>query len=1000
MSSPRKSEKTSLSKSAPNGHFLQNRPFAKEASLWPRLRRRFLADLKRGKATLVDTAARHVPPALAERIMEQALRIMPNSPKLLVVSAKLSMRSGNNLKALSALRNALEVDPENDAVRMTVIKGLTNLGDFAEGEITATQILKKMPDNITFLEMRASCREGLGKESEATEDWRSIAAACEAALQEKAEPGLYQAGGAALLKIKKLAAAEALLLDGLKNFPEQTELCNLLALCYAAQGRKCDALRVWQEALARNPQNTGVATALISHMMRWGGSPQTGSRRPREGIALVESLCPVDPVVKTVAVLLDRGQEAALEAWQTQRDLLASNLPGYIKILGNLFRALRQIDQPELLVAIGDREDLISRNPVPSASQRRLINLYLRCLLAQHQTAKVREILTAEGYSRPSSEEEQVLFAELLFAEKKIEECLTCAQRVAKQFPRSFGAHRMVVRGLVGKRDHAAVEDYIAMLEEHGVMDRTQLGRLAETAGQVELAERYFKCALRPHDLNAIKAYTGFLQKTGRWKSILELGSRYSAAFNSDWYLESTLEEVRELSETLRFDSEQEEQTDRASSALVAVYEEILRKAPKAVCSTRARRLAMVIGTLGPGGAERQCAILCQQLARCAKEGRIAEVRVFVGNLTQNSRNGVRRESIESAGVPVIEYYSRAKRVSAHDVIEDRETADLMMSFQPSIRRQTVLQLYEHLRGFNPDIVHAWLDSAIYVSGLVSALLPRARFVGRWGSLPPTVQRVSSPQERNHAAVLRRVYKSLIEQSTVQFYSNAQPLSDFYADWIGVDRSKILTVKNGIEFSSLQKSAEARQRIRESLEIPPNAVVIGATIRCGSEKRPFMWLDVAERVAAQRPGTAFIIVGDGPLLDDVRRRAKTLTHAKVHVVGRQMNISDWYNAMDITLMTSSVEGLSNTVLESAYMRLPVVSFEVGGMAEAVINRETGLLLPEKDIDGVVHALIRLIDHPDMRIGLGVNAQKYAAENFHPESMCNSVLAIYDELLGR
>jgi glycosyltransferase involved in cell wall biosynthesis len=379
---------------------------------------------------------------------------------------------------------------------------------------------------------------------------------------------------------------------------------------------------------------------------------------------------------------------------------------------------------------------------------------------------------------------------------------------------------------------------------------------------------------------------------------------------------------------------------------------------------------------------------------------KVADVKVFVANLSRNKRDAFRRAGIESSGISVIEYHSRAKRLSTYDVLEDTEAAKLVSSFQPPSRRQVALQLYEQLQEFDPDIVHAWLDNTIYVSGLVSALLPKARLVGRWGSLPPTVQRESSPQERNHATVLRHAYLSLIKESKVQLYSNSRGTAEFYADWIGVPRSEILVVKNGIDFSSFERSEAARQRIRSKLGIDPDAVVIGTAIRLGSEKRPFMWLDIAEKVAAQRSGAAFVIVGDGPLLDEVRRRAKTLKHAKVHIVGRQMNIADWYNAMDVTLMTSSVEGLSNTVIESAYMELPVVAYDVGGMAEAVHDGDTGFLLPEGDVEGAVNALVRLIDDSELLADMGAKAHDFAADNFNPEKMTDSVMAIYDELLKR
>jgi glycosyltransferase involved in cell wall biosynthesis len=69
----------------------------------------------------------------------------------------------------------------------------------------------------------------------------------------------------------------------------------------------------------------------------------------------------------------------------------------------------------------------------------------------------------------------------------------------------------------------------------------------------------------------------------------------------------------------------------------------------------------------------------------------------------------------------------------------------------------------------------------------------------------------------------------------------------------------------------------------------------------------------------------------------------------------------------------------------------------GNLTE-VIDGETGLLLGEKYIDGVVHGLIKLIDEPEMRAQMAAAGHRYAAANFHPERMCDAVLEIYEALL--
>jgi glycosyltransferase involved in cell wall biosynthesis/Flp pilus assembly protein TadD len=936
---------------------------------------------------------------VAERAARFLARLNPNNPKLLARSAALSLKVGRNASAFSSINTALALEPNDASLQGALIRGLVSLGHFAEGEESASRALQTWPDNVSILELRGECRAAQANFSGAKEDMEKIAAVCEAADdQEKQRLEFFRSGGHALLRVGRTESAEDVLRAGLAQYPEHPTLKHLLALCYAAQGRRTEAIALWREQLVRDPENETAAAALVFHLVRWSGGRKGVVGGGRGNVLLVNALTPGDSMSDIVLALSSGDREGALRSWREQRaQILPKDVPSYSKMLANLFRLLRQLDQPALLVAIGDEEDLIVNNPAPSFPQRQAIRLYIRTLVDMHETEKARAILTDERYFQPETEDDQASLAELLFAERRLDESLATARAAASQFPQSFRAHRMVARGLAGKRDHAAVGEYIESVHARGLLNGVQLGKIATLAGQNTLAERLFGESLNPRDAETIKAYTDFLQRTGRWQNILELGARYNTVFKTDWYLRTTLDEVQNLARTLEFPPEDD---DDDGNALIGVYEEVLRRAPTTRISDGPLRVAMVIGTLGPGGAERQCRILCSELAHQIERGRIAEVKVFVGNLFQSDRDSFHQEGIEKTGASVVQYQERSERLNASDVVEDETMAQLLMALQPAIRCQQVLQLYKHLRDFKPDIVHAWLDNAIYAAGLSTALLPNARLVGRWGSLPPTVQRVSSAQEHEQASALREAYGSLMRLAKVQFYSNARLTADTYAEWIGVPSSDILVVKNGIDFSNLTRDAAARARIRGDLGIPQDAAVIGTTIRLGSEKRPFMWLDIAEKVAAKCDNAAFIIVGDGPLLEDVQAKVKELAHAKVHIVGRQSNVSDWYSAMDVNLMTSSVEGLSNTILESSYMGLPVVAYDVGGMSEAVESGQTGFLLEEADVDGMADVLVRLVTEPELRKAIGEKGHAFVAESFDPIKMCDSVLAIYDELLKR
>jgi len=869
-------------------------------------------------------------------------------------------------------------------------------------------------------------------------DWKRVVQICQEVIRERPNYQSFRMGAGALLKLGEAQAAEGSLLEGIKHFPDKPRLQQLLALAYAQQNKGREALNSWQTALAMDPSNEAFA-AFARAVNQFDFFPEAEevldaalARDPRnvtllqvratlaeraysiwrdrkepfdrvkESWALIAAAEPTNPVAKVVNALLSEGHDAALAAWHIIRANSESDASTNIEIAGQLLKVLKGLDSPDLTVAICESDDFVSRHcNAGTPSMREVIRLYVQALVRQRRKTEAREVLNRSGCAISGSDTDDLFLADFDFQEREFDKALHRALSVLKRSPDSQKAHGIIVCCLSAKKHHEEAERYLDDLERRGLMDHEELGKLAEASGQVQFAEQHYIRWLegQPGKANALKAYTGFLYRTGRWETIEALASKHALLFAEDWYLKRILDDVTALSAMVgRRLSESVDGS--ASNAIGTICEELLRRAPNRIRSTRneAPKIALVVGSLAPGGAERQCQLLCQQLALARRDNRIADVKLFVANLSRVPRDSFYLRSVEDTGVAVVEYVSRRNWVRPQELFDNKEAARLASLLQPADRRRQVMQLYQHLREFDPEIIHAWQDNSIFAAGLAAAYLPKARLVGRWGSLPPTVQRVSSPVERDHAAVLRLAYQALSRTASVQYFTNSRLTADAYADWIGLSRSEVLVVQNGVDFSSLRKSDEARQRIRAELGIQPGAVVIGTAIRLGSEKRPFMWLELAERVARRRDTTEFIIVGDGPLADELEGRARRLSHAKVHLVGRQANVGDWYSAMDATLMTSSVEGLSNTVIESAYMGLPVVAYDVGGMAEAVIDQQTGFLIPENDTDAMVERLVQLINHEDMRRTMSAMAHHYARENFHPAKMAKSILAIYGSLL--
>ena len=126
---------------------------------------------------------------------------------------------------------------------------------------------------------------------------------------------------------------------------------------------------------------------------------------------------------------------------------------------------------------------------------------------------------------------------------------------------------------------------------------------------------------------------------------------------------------------------------------------------------------------------------------------------------------------------------------------------------------------------------------------------------------------------------------------------------------------------------------------------------------------------VAAEVCAQQENVRFAIVGDGhgDLLDLARQQVKELgLQDKLFFTGHRNDLFDIYRSFDLFLMTSSTEGMPNTVLEAMAMEVPVVSTRVAGVPELVDDGASGLLCPIGDVSSLSDAVLELVRDEDKR----------------------------------
>jgi glycosyltransferase involved in cell wall biosynthesis len=214
---------------------------------------------------------------------------------------------------------------------------------------------------------------------------------------------------------------------------------------------------------------------------------------------------------------------------------------------------------------------------------------------------------------------------------------------------------------------------------------------------------------------------------------------------------------------------------------------------------------------------------------------------------------------------------------------------------------------------------------------------------------------------------------------------------------------RVVTIYNGVDADwFLPPTAEQRQAARRRLGLESGEAVVGMVAGFRPEKNHDVFFAGAERALAAVPNLRVLAVGAGELLESFRSRlADSPLGARTLFAGEVADVRPWLWAMDVGCLTpGSNEGFSNAVIEQMAVGLPMIVTDVGGNAEAVVNGETGLVIPPGDPGAVAAALTSVFADPARLQSMGRAARRRVEEHFSLQRMCAAHTQQYAALVGR
>lgn len=360
----------------------------------------------------------------------------------------------------------------------------------------------------------------------------------------------------------------------------------------------------------------------------------------------------------------------------------------------------------------------------------------------------------------------------------------------------------------------------------------------------------------------------------------------------------------------------------------------------------------LMVRELGLGGTESQLTVVARALDREKFEPHVGCFR----------DQGLRRKDLEAARVPIVRFP--------------------LESFKRPFRG--AVQMIRYLRAHRIKLVHAFDTPAIIFGIPVAEMSGRVMTVSSQRS-----HRGLNPRWQHH---LLRVTDRMVEAVVV----NCEYVARHLIEDEGVPAEKIRLCYNGLDTGIFHQG----ERVRPA-ELAGASLTIGVVAALRPEKDLGTLLEAFTQVRGARAGMKLALVGDGASEPQLRAQARALGIEQDCIfAGATRDVTTWFSAIDIFVLPSVSEALSNSLMEAMACGCCVVASRIGGNPELVTHEVSGLLFQARETAGLAAALRLLIENEAMRRKLAQAGTRVIREKFSLPASARRMEAIYTTLLER
>jgi glycosyltransferase involved in cell wall biosynthesis len=323
-------------------------------------------------------------------------------------------------------------------------------------------------------------------------------------------------------------------------------------------------------------------------------------------------------------------------------------------------------------------------------------------------------------------------------------------------------------------------------------------------------------------------------------------------------------------------------------------------------------------------------------------------------------------------------------------------TVNFTRRISPAQDAFALAQLVTLFRRMRPDLVHTHS--------------PKASLLGQWAA------RVAGVPRRVHTihglylpadarGVKRRLYlwleRSEMASAHIVLSQNAEDIATATRERL-CDPERLRLLGNGIDVERFHpRNQHGRDEVRRRLGIPNEHLVVGMIGRLVREKGYPELFEAAVAIRGRINAVTFVVVGgpepskpDAVTAEDVDRWA---LGDSLLMLGHRDDIAELLGAMDVVVLPSHREGFPRVLMEAAATGLPVVATDIRGCRDAVVDGETGILVPRRDPAALATAILRVLEDAPLRERLGTAGRRLAQRRFAQQEVFARVLQAYRDL---